>query len=100
MAESRNVRVEETSKQIDLMIERAIGTYGSIRITYQTHAYTALPSNDYVEIKNGALIMSDKQKTAKIPVYLLEEDEPELGKIFYVNITGVEKVPKTFEEGM
>ena len=96
---SREVRVQEANKQIELTVERSIGTFGSIGVSYQTHAYTAQPGQDYVNIKNGALTMEAQQKTATILVSLLEEDVPELEKVFFVNITSVERVPATVEPG-
>ncbi|XP_072038274.1 adhesion G-protein coupled receptor V1-like [Amphiura filiformis] len=94
---SRQVRVQEANKQMELTVERSIGTYGSIRVGYQTHAYTALPGHDYVNIKKGVLTMEAKQQSATILVSLLEEDVPELEKVFYVNITGVERMPSSLQ---
>lgn len=75
------------------MLERAVGTLGSVRITYNTVAYTAVPGEDYTAVTSGAVTLTNTQRSATIMVPLLEDIEPELDKIFFVNITGVQRLP-------
>ena len=44
-------------------------------------------------ITSGALTMAQGIKTAAILVTILEEQEPELSKVFFVNITSVARLP-------
>ncbi|XP_022110249.1 G-protein coupled receptor 98-like isoform X2 [Acanthaster planci] len=90
---SRQVSVSEGSGELSLMVERQLGTLGSVRMTYQTHAASAVSGEDYVAITSGALTMAAGARTAAILVTILEEQEPELAKIFYVNITSVARLP-------
>ncbi|XP_038076858.1 adhesion G-protein coupled receptor V1-like isoform X2 [Patiria miniata] len=90
---SRGVTVSEGSGELSLTVERQLGTLGSIRVTYQTHAASAVAGEDYVAITSGALTMATRAKTANILVTILEEQAPELAKVFYVNITSVARLP-------
>ncbi|XP_041464132.1 adhesion G-protein coupled receptor V1-like [Lytechinus variegatus] len=90
---SRQVVVQETDQQVSLEIERAVGTLGSVRVTYNTVAYTAIPGEDYTAVTSGAMTLANTQRSATIIVPLLEDTEPELDKIFFVNITSVQRLP-------
>ncbi|XP_030832667.1 adhesion G-protein coupled receptor V1 isoform X3 [Strongylocentrotus purpuratus] len=90
---SRQLVVQESDQQVSLVLERAVGTLGSVRITYNTVAYTAVPGEDYTAVTSGAVTLANTQRSATIIVPLLEDLEPELDKIFFVNITGVQRLP-------
>ncbi|XP_071506649.1 adhesion G-protein coupled receptor V1-like [Diadema antillarum] len=96
---SRQVSVMESDQQVSLVIERVIGSLGNIRVTYNTVAYTATPGSDYTAVTDGAVVLTSTEQSETIVVPLLEDPEPELDKIFFVNITGVQLLPLGSEQG-
>ncbi|XP_071965307.1 adhesion G-protein coupled receptor V1-like isoform X2 [Antedon mediterranea] len=84
---SRSMSVTEVNGQISLTLERNLGTFDNILVRYITYAYTALPGQDYQEIVDGAVTFGNMERSATIFITLIEEENPELPEVFFVNIT-------------
>ncbi|PIK34167.1 putative G-protein coupled receptor [Apostichopus japonicus] len=87
---SRNILVDETEGEVQLVIQRQLGAQGVVTVVYQTTASTAVPGQDYVEISGGVVRLRDGQQTATVTIGLLAENSPELEKVFFVNLTSVD----------
>ncbi|KAJ8018489.1 G-protein coupled receptor 98 [Holothuria leucospilota] len=89
---SRDVQAQESEGEVTLTIQRQLGAQGLIRVNYQTTSGSAIPGEDYIEISGGSVTLSDDQQSGTIIVRLLAENNPELAKTFYVNITSVQRL--------
>ena len=57
----------------------------------QSDQRLALPGEDFVPGRRSIVIGNDED-VGSIPVWVIDDDTPELGEVFLVNITGVELV--------
>ena len=51
----------------------------------------ALPGEDFVAGRRS-IVIGNNENVGSIPVWVIDDDTPELGEVFLVNITGVELV--------
>lgn len=83
------------------MIIDFIFPLGAIRVYYeavqgnitalQSDHGLALPGVDFVAGRRS-IVIGDNEDVGYIPVWVIDDDIPELGEVFLVNITGVELV--------
>lgn len=74
---------------------------GAIRVYYeavrgnitvlQSNQGLASPGDDFVTGRRS-IVIGNNEDVGSIPVWVMDDDTPELGEVFLVNITGVELV--------
>lgn len=57
----------------------------------QSDQSLASPGEDFVTGRRS-IVIGDKEDVGSLPVWIIDDDTPELGEVFLVNITGVELV--------
>ncbi|NXA31973.1 GPR98 protein, partial [Eudromia elegans] len=78
----------EGPQRIVLYVRRIQGALGNITVYWEIHSDSDI-SGDFLE-KEGSVVMADQQSTAKIIIYLLPDDVPELDENYVVQLISVD----------
>ncbi|KAL8615958.1 hypothetical protein ACOMHN_034634 [Nucella lapillus] len=84
--ENKTVSVQEEAGMAQISVVRRVGSYGIVRVSYESRAITAIVGVDYLPA-SGTLQMEDGQKTAKINVTLIDDALREFAEQFNVTLT-------------
>ncbi|PFX17387.1 G-protein coupled receptor 98 [Stylophora pistillata] len=88
-------------RNFTLTVSRLFGDIGAVRVYYeamhgnitalQSNQRLALPEEDFVSGRRS-IVIGDGEDVGSIPVWIKDDEIPELGEVFLVNITAVELV--------
>ena len=80
------IDVEETAGQVSVFVVRAQGVFGGGLVDYASADGTAVAGEDY-EAVSGTLEFGDGERVKSFSVELIDNQEPELDKHFFLNLT-------------
>uniref|UniRef100_F7FXQ0 Adhesion G-protein coupled receptor V1 n=1 Tax=Monodelphis domestica TaxID=13616 RepID=F7FXQ0_MONDO len=88
---SRDVIISEDAQRVRLNVQRLFGFHGDLtKVTYQTTAGSAKPLEDFGPVQNGELLFKKLQTDIDFEINIVDDQLPEMTKVFYVNLTSVE----------
>lgn len=77
--------------QVNVTVNRSLGSLGSVWVTYQTSDNTAVSGLDFVPA-SGRLLFTPGQTSRQVTLYIQDDSLPEGLEMFYLNITEVELI--------
>ncbi|XP_031794624.1 adhesion G-protein coupled receptor V1 [Sarcophilus harrisii] len=88
---SRNIIISEDAQMVRLNVQRLFGFHGDFaKVTYQTTAGSAKPLENFQPVQNGELTFKKLQTSIDLEITIIDNQLPEMAKVFYVNLTSVE----------
>ncbi|XP_078070005.1 adhesion G-protein coupled receptor V1 [Mustelus asterias] len=92
-----HLQIFENGEQANITIVRSDGSFGRVRLWYQTFNGTALGGMDFTS-KSGQLIFEPREQTQWIPIDILDDNIPEDTEHFFVSILKVELLSDRFHD--
>lgn len=77
--------------QVNVTVSRSLGSLGSVWVTYQTSAHTAVSGEDFASA-SGRLLFTSGQTSQQVTLHIQDDNLPEGPEMFFLNITEVELV--------
>ncbi|XP_074063616.1 adhesion G-protein coupled receptor V1-like isoform X2 [Macrotis lagotis] len=88
---SRDITISEDAQMVRLNVQRLFGFHGDFtKVTYQTTAGSARPLENFGPVQNGELIFKKSQTDIDFEITIIDNQIPEMTKVFYINLTSVE----------
>ncbi|XP_036619299.1 adhesion G-protein coupled receptor V1 [Trichosurus vulpecula] len=88
---SRDIIISEDAQTVRLNVQRLFGFHGDFtKVTYQTTAGSAKPLENFGPVHNGELIFKKLETDVDFEITIIDNQLPEMAKVFYVNLTSVE----------
>lgn len=75
--------------QVNVTVNRSLGSLGSVWVNYQTSGDTAVSGVDFPPA-SGRLLFAPGQASAQIALHIQDDSLPEGPEMFFLNITEVE----------
>lgn len=75
--------------QVDVTVNRSLGSLSSVWVNYQTSGDTAVSGVDFPPA-SGRLLFTPGQASAQITLHIQDDSLPEGPEMFFLNITEVE----------
>lgn len=77
--------------QVNVSVNRYIGSLGSVWVTYETSGDTAVSGVDFTPA-SGRLLFTPGQTSQQVTLHIQDDSLPEETEMFFLNITEVEIV--------
>lgn len=74
-----------------MTVSRSLGSLGSVWVSYQTSAHTAVSGEDFASA-SGRLLFTSGQTSQQVTLHIQDDNLPEGPEMFFLNITEVELV--------
>lgn len=75
--------------QVNVTINRSLGSLGSVWVTYQTSGNTAVSEVDFSPA-SGQLLFAQGQTSQQVTLHIQDDSVPEGPEMFFLNVTEVE----------
>lgn len=75
--------------QVNVTVNRSLGSLGSVWVTYQTSGNTAISEVDFSPA-SGRLLFAQGQTSQQVTLHIQDDSVPEGPEIFFLNVTEVE----------
>ncbi|XP_077457045.1 adhesion G-protein coupled receptor V1 [Stigmatopora argus] len=85
------ISTDEVEKTVILTINRTMGSFRNVWVTYQTSNYTAVSGEDYSAV-SGRVLFTPGLTVERVSVRIHDDNLPEGPEMFHFNITAVELV--------
>lgn len=78
-------------QQVNVTVNRSLGSLGGVWLTYQTSGDTAVSGEDFAAT-SGRLLFTPGQTSQQVTLHIHDDSLPEGPEMFFLNITKVELV--------
>ncbi|XP_030273384.1 adhesion G-protein coupled receptor V1 isoform X2 [Sparus aurata] len=85
------IMATEEEGMVNVTVNRSLGSLGSVWVTYQTSAHTAVSGEDFASA-SGRLLFTSGQTSQQVTLHIQDDNLPEGPEMFFLNITEVELV--------
>ncbi|RUS80374.1 hypothetical protein EGW08_011871, partial [Elysia chlorotica] len=94
---SLSARASELDGKVTLTLWRLYGSESRLAIYYTTSPDTATSGLDFQAVSSGVVTMDARQTVVSFDLQIYQDNMPEQAESFYVNLTGVERLPTPIE---